>query len=381
MPSGAGSVPKRAAPMRVRVPILTALLSLACLACNDLRVDFPPSVHSHWWTGFDANGMTNQVLALTEYNGSLVAGGLFLRAGDVDAFGIARWTGDGWAPLARGVRRHDCTTISCTASAAAFTEWNGALVVGGRFTIAGGEPSMSIAVWDGTLWHSLGAGFNADVLAVASYNGRLVAGGNFTMSGSTAVSHLAIWDGVTWQALGGGVDGNVRQLVAYGADLIVAGDFAVAGQRQINRLARWDGTDWTALGSLAATRVGDFVNALLVRDGILFVAGQVPVITADDQDHIVSVARWDGQKLRPLGEQFFNYATALCSEPGGLVVATAGGLLFRWDGVSWTPLGSALSAQVFALHSIDGSVFVGGAFDHAGDRPSHYIARWDPNVE
>mgnify|MGYP001331162710 CR=1 FL=1 len=89
----------------------------------------------------------------------------------------------------------------------------------------------------------------------------------------------------------------------------------------------------------------------------------------------------DGQKLRPLGTQFFSHATALCSVPQGLVLASTDALLYRWDGVNWSTIGSALSGQVFALHSMDGSVFVGGAFDHAGDRASRYIARWDPNAD
>ncbi len=367
--------------MRFRLSVLIAVTSLAFLACDDLRVDFPESVHTHWWTGFDANGMTSHVLALTEYNGSLVAGGLFLRAGDIDVFGIARWTGDAWAPLARGVRRHDCTSTYCPASAAAFTEWNGSLVVGGRFTVAGGEPAMSIAAWDGSLWHSLGAGFDDDVLAVASYNGQLVAGGEFTMTGNDPVSHLAIWDGVAWLPLGGGVDGKVRQLIAYGPDLIVAGDFTVAGHRVVRGLARWDGADWAALGSVPLNpSFGDFVSALVVQDGVLFVAGSVPALDPDHQELRVSVARWDGQTLWSMGEQNFGNATALCADPQGLVVAT-GTRLYRWDGVKWSALGSALSAQVFALRSMGGSVFVGGAFDHAGDRASRYIARWDPNVE
>jgi hypothetical protein len=47
--------------------------------------------------------MNSFVMALTVYNGVLIAGGDFTTAGGASAQHIASWNGSGWAPLGDGL--------------------------------------------------------------------------------------------------------------------------------------------------------------------------------------------------------------------------------------------------------------------------------------
>ena len=58
--------------------------------------------------------------------------------------------------------------------------WDGKLIVGGLFDIAGSVAANRIAAWDGTSWSALGSGMNQSVNSLAVYDGKLIAGGLFT---------------------------------------------------------------------------------------------------------------------------------------------------------------------------------------------------------
>ncbi|TFH53851.1 MAG: hypothetical protein E4G91_11535, partial [Candidatus Zixiibacteriota bacterium] len=119
--------------------------------------------------------------------------------------------------------------------------YNGSLVVGGSFTIAGRAFANNIASWDGTGWSPLGSGMNYDVLALTVYNGNLIAGG-------TSATGIASWDGTAWSPLGSGMNWTVFALTVYNGNLIAGGGFITAGGTSANHIASWDGTAWSPLG-------------------------------------------------------------------------------------------------------------------------------------
>ena len=114
-------------------------------------------------------------------------------------------------------------------SAFAATVYEGNLVVGGRFQVAGGVVANYIASWDGSSWSVLGSGMNNEILSLIVYDGKLIAAGYFTTAGGVAANYIASWDGSVWSAFGSGTDFNVSALTVYDGTLIACGDFTVVG--------------------------------------------------------------------------------------------------------------------------------------------------------
>jgi hypothetical protein len=129
------------------------------------------------------------------------------------------------------------------------SEYNGNLIAGGLFLSAGGVPANNIASWDGTSWSALGGGmggiFYQYVFALAVYNGNLIAGGYFTTSDGMPTNGMAKWDGTSWSGMGGGLwyPANVygaHTFCLYGPDLIVGGLFTSAGSVGAAHIASWN---------------------------------------------------------------------------------------------------------------------------------------------
>jgi flagellar hook capping protein FlgD len=233
---------------------------------------------------------------------SLIVGGAFTWAGGQAANRIARWDGV-WHTYGNGLGRNSNGLSS--EQVYALAEFNGTLVAGGSFTVSGSQPVNHIAEWDGTNWNTLGSGLDGTVYALAVYNGQLVAGGSFT-------GRIAWWNGTAWQSTGvpGGFtvrvltvcngelyasyQGNAglrkwngvgwvdtgfpfsaaESMTKLGNDLIVAGTGA-------NQLARWNGTAWSYLPT---PMLGPFgitnYNGTLVGTGTLS-SGQSGIIALD----------------------------------------------------------------------------------------------------
>jgi hypothetical protein len=216
-----------------------------------------------------------QVLALTSYNGELIAGGRFTTAGGAPCYNIARWDGTSWQAL--GVGMWGSSAVD------ALTVYNGELIAGGSFDTAGGVTCYNIARWDGTRWHALGTegtGMNSMVWALTVYNGELIAGGWFTTAGGVSANYIARWDGTNWQLLGTGMAGGwppvyVSALGVYNGELIAGGRFETAGGVSANNIARWNGTIWQPLGTgMAGGSNYHDVCALTVYNGELIAGGR-----------------------------------------------------------------------------------------------------------
>ncbi|MCE5251877.1 T9SS type A sorting domain-containing protein [bacterium] len=193
------------------------------------------------------SGMDESVSALVVYNGKLIAGGEFTTAGEVEANRIAAWDGSLWSPLGPGLNGH----INV------LTVYDGNLVAGGYFTAAGEIETNGIALWDGSSWSSLDSGmrggfdpnvpYDPYVWALTVYDGNLIAGGGFNIAGGYFVNNIASWNGSSWSPLGSGVGGEidpyVKVLSVYDNDLIVGGLFTRAGGKIAPYIARWTKKD------------------------------------------------------------------------------------------------------------------------------------------
>jgi hypothetical protein len=265
--------------------------------------------------------------------------------------------------------------------------YNGELIVGGRFTCAGGVSTNYIARWNGTTWSPLGTGTNGWVNALTVYNGNLIVGGQFSQAGSTVVANLAKWNGNSWSDVNGDVGSIVSALTVYNNNLIVGGYFTDADGFPANYIVGYDGNGWFNLGTGAGGTQGQ-VMALQVYGSDLIAAGFFTSVDGIAANHI---AKWNGTSWSPLGAGIAWITYSLGTYNGDLIAgglfSSAGGItansIAKWNGSTWSALGSGMGATpvgynyVFALAEYNGSLFAGGMYDTADGQMVKSIAKWD----
>ena len=286
-----------------------------------------------------------------------------------------------WPPGAFGAGLND--VVNC-----ATVDGNGDLIVGGRFTLAGGGAAARIACWDGSSWSSLGTGMDFDVNALTTLsNGDVIAGGAFSTAGGVTVNGVARWDGSAWSALGTGLDPfapfgpSVNDVLEMpNGDIVVAGQFTGASGVAANNIARFDGASWHAL----AGGLGGPVRALAMSGSDLVAVGN---FTSSMSVVVNRIARWNGSFWSSLGAGlgiFSASAVAVSATTGDIYVggtfASAGGILAnnvaRFAGGGWSALGSGTVGSVTALQAMpNGEIMVGGAFQTAGGAVANRVAR------
>lgn len=189
---------------------------------------------------YDFNGLVHD---LVEYNGEWIATGTFTNIDGVPCRRISRFDGVAWQPLGSGLGQNDSSSDHGNALAV----YEGRLIVGGVFTRAGGITVSNLAVWDGGAWSALGPALSHTSTGVRTLLARgssLYVGGSFANAGGIPINNLARWDGVRWNSVGGGTPGVVIRLNSLGQSLIVSGSFVSIGGIPALGFARWDGAAW-----------------------------------------------------------------------------------------------------------------------------------------
>ena len=316
------------------------------------------------------SGLNGTVYAVTEFNGDLIVGGYFTMAGGTAANRIAKWDGTSWSELGSGM----------SGPVYALAVYNADLYAGGYFSTAGGVPANNIAKWNGTSWVPLGSGVNAAVYALEVFTNALILGGSFTNAGGVSVNRIARWNG-NWDAIGAGPNSSIYTLKVHKNQLYVGGTFTQVGGVSVNRITSWDGNNWFALGSGIGSYV---VYALTEYDSNLIVGGRFSTAGGVSANNIAS---WDGTNWTPLGTGMsggFGYVRGLTTYLGDLFAGgffnNAGGTpanrIAKWNGSSWSALGNGMSSYVYSLGVYDATLIIGGYFTMAGTIPANRIAKW-----
>ena len=286
---------------------------------------------------------------------SLVVAGNFTQANGATMNRIALWddVSQSWIPLGTGLNGMARCLLARP---------NGDLIVGGDFQNAGGVACAGIARWDGSSWSALGSGVSNPGLVpyvhalAETFDGDLIAGGLFTLAGGNAVNHIARWDGSSWSSLGGGSNGLVKALaITPTGDLIAGGSFSQIGGTPANRIGRWSNGAWSAIGGGQNNPVEDVV---VRRDGTI-VACTGPGVSA-----------FNGQNWTPLLGTGSLYMAHLLELPNGDVVASGFGSfggsfadhVLRWNGTAWASIGSANNEIATLAMTGDGALLIGGQF-------------------
>jgi hypothetical protein len=323
--------------------------------------------------------------------GDTYVAGTFSRASGLSSPGLAKWNGSDWS------------NIGFAGAALSLVSDDTNLYVGGAFTNAGGVLNTNIARYDGTNWYSMGGGLgyynntlNSYVNVLELHNGLLYAGGIFTNAASIAATNVAVWNGSSWASLGtgpaNGVNGIVSALVFQGSDLYVGGNFTLAGGASANGIARWNGTSWSALG--AGCKGG--VNSIGILGSDIYVGGGFTNVGGVNAR---AFAKWDGISWTtwPLTDGVFQYPlndapNRMLVKDGSLYIGgifnQAGDVIanhvVRYDGSNFYPLGDKPAngfatppINVSCIGQADDGIYVGGLLTAAGKTLASRIARWD----
>ncbi|MFO0830660.1 MAG: hypothetical protein U0637_02340 [Phycisphaerales bacterium] len=370
--------------------------------------------------GIDLNDTTatsvqdSVVYSLASYGGSLVAAGRFSGASGVAAHDIARWNGSGWAALGEGLARpHSDPFYVMRRGVYALGVYNGQLIAAGEFQVAGGQPALNIASWNGSAWSALGPGLGTVQPAYGDesgrsltvYNNRLYVGGIFSSSGLVRYAGLGQWDGssVSWVPTAGvlrAVSPGVRALVPWEGSMTVGGDFGF--QYQPGFLP-WNWLRWNGLGfsptSLSPTNGTNFgvIHAAFAAPASsppsttnLYLGGDFTSFTSFNTsvENLNRVVRLNSlvAGFQPMGSGFNNTVRSITSFNGAIYAAgdfTGSGAgtvshIARWTGSAWqgvtsqpTPGPEGLNGPVLAMrgytvNSVTARLVVGGAFTSAG---------------
>jgi hypothetical protein len=183
------------------------------------------------WTDLGSATMPGVVYALTVFNGDLYAGGDYVARWNV---GLGRWDGVG-GPGGRTFESVKCLTV-----------W-GLDLYAGTFYANGSLPAGDVWQFDGSTWVNM-VTTNHEVLALQPFNGELVAAGWFSVVGTSSLPAIMSWNGSVWHSLGSWSQSLVQALAVFDGQLVAGGSFADAGGNLAHNVAVLTGSGWQPVG-------------------------------------------------------------------------------------------------------------------------------------
>jgi hypothetical protein len=168
----------------------------------------------------------------------VVVGGTFLRAGGVEAHGIAIWhrNTSEWSPLGNGLTNPDLPDSRVLALAGGSSH----VYAGGMFQIAS---SYNVAEWNGFDWSALDDGVGGTDIRDMPVNAIALNGNVVYVGGEISVGDggngIVSWEDNSWSALGSGVNGSVNAIAVSDSNVYVGGDFTTAGKKLSNYFGLW----------------------------------------------------------------------------------------------------------------------------------------------
>jgi len=298
----------------------------------------------------ELNGVVYDLISWQSSDGPQVVAAGEVNFGSEGRFRqVVAWSDAGWQTLGGGVwsssYQPDVEALEV------FDEGGGELlVVGGKFTAAGGAEASHLAAWDGTSWRELGRGVNGRVTGLAVFDAgagdELYVAGHFSAVGTrpnwsgTDVSipayHVAKWDGETWSEVGGGLE-----LSGPATDLRLdvlddgSGEHLFAWEHDGWEVWQLVGGSWTAIApasisspieSLVSADDGSGSTLFLAADGIRKRVGATWQQILED---------WQGYSLAGIAEgpSKYLYAAGTFEDLGGAYGEIE---LRRWNGTTWS---------------------------------------------
>lgn len=281
---------------------------------------------------------------------SLVACGSFATGLGLSVRNVGLWNGAAWQSLGAGL----------SGTVYGLTSWDpdgtglapNLLVACGQFSIApSGQNAFQVAAWNGTTWSTVGGSFNENVYATALWDAdgegpgvaRLVACGNFTMAGGVPASRVAVWSGTAWEAIGAGFNDYVFALSMWDPDgdgssgpcLIAGGNFTQSGVASVPGAAQWNGEQWVPIGAGLSASVRAFVEwsgqndhaplPELISGGLVYASG------SGIARWIRRTVPWTVLPIRDVQVGFGQDVVVPAAAARGYASMTVAGTQYRWQ--------------------------------------------------
>jgi hypothetical protein len=234
-------------------------------------------------------GWDQSLLAMHDFNGSLVIGGNF----PTPELRVARYNvlSGTWESVGAGIP---------DGYVAGLTTFNNELIAVGGFTNVRGIPCWGLAHFDGTLWQSLGdpeAGGLPWLAATAHADGLYIVGGNPTGS----VGRIKRWDGEYWYDVGPSYPaGPILDVASFNGEIYICGRFSSIGALSTpNGCARWNGATWFAESVSGFDAEAGWPQALHVWNNNLFAAGVKPSTQVSVMQRMAEEQPWEGRGAGP----------------------------------------------------------------------------------
>ena len=261
------------------------------------------------------------------------------------------------------------------------------LYAGGVFTSAGGDgTAVSIARWDGSAWHSLGApALNGGVDAIAVDGGKVYVGGVFTNAGGDAAADfVAVWDGTSWKPVCSPVTASVLALQIIGRKLYIGGTFADGGSlTTADKLLVCDLDSGTASATVdSSDDINGSIYALTADSaGRLYAAGTF--INMDQIPNADHVAMYDGTWHAMQAGAVDGITRSIASDGTNVYIGSdsvnIAGIaqadhVAKWNGSAWSALGAntagtdgffPASTFINGLVTSGSNVYATGSFQNA----------------
>jgi trimeric autotransporter adhesin len=218
------------------------------------------------------------------------------------------------------------------------------------------------------------------VACAVAFEGDLIVGGRFDLAGTTPVTNVARWNGAGWESMGdnlldaGWGHPPVGNLAVIGGDLYATGSFQTAYGAPADAVARWTGTSWAPLSET----ISPTLDAACDISSIIEFEGQI-YIGGDDLDssHVDALARWTGSGWAFLPSHFSAikdleiFEDSLWAIGGG---SSSGSILVNMDEGLGTILSSGGGFADLCEHN--GALYLGGSFNEIEGQAAHLVGRW-----
>lgn len=362
------------------------------------------------WSALDLADGT--VHALARVGAELYAGGLFSVEGSVEVGGIARWTGGAWESVAGGLANPTFRGV-----VGDLAVHDGALVVAGCFTSAGGKPddpdavpAAGLARWTGDDWEALadpGEGVGSawfsplkcgDEGPAAVWEmqhqrlfvdgDRVYLGGFFPGVDGVASQSVAVYEDGEWVAegeAGRGFSGASRALAVGGPECsvhVMGGVTHAGGEPVAGRVLRGEGDAWVPVGPAVPSEYYCWQFAV-DGAGTPFIGCDQPPVGDEPPPGVV--LRLVGEAWQPLGSTFAQGGVAtVMFDPAGRLWAAGGaieGFVARADGDVWSVSGQfdgrvgSIAFRATASEPVE--AVVGGYFTKVDGVQAGGVARWN----
>lgn len=239
------------------------------------RMDYIARWKDDNWEQVGSGLKAGNILGLCIHKGELYATGQIATVNGVQCEGITRWNDTIWNTVSTGYNN----------SGFAMSEWNGSLIAGSTVKIRAGQGYQRMMKWNGASWNVFSMQQTERINGLAVVNNKLYAYGG-TATGVKGDNYLYNWNEAdsTWEKAGTGLNNTIAGVCWYKDELYCGGSFNKNDSSDHNYLARYAST--TGIHPITQNRLPAtlYPNPNYGRFTIRFKLAQTADITIDLTD-------------------------------------------------------------------------------------------------